>query len=319
MTQVIECFDLTRTYESRTLLGRRRQTEAVSGLNLTIDEGRVFGLLGPNGAGKTTTIRILATLLTPTSGRATVLGFDVIRDALQIRRRIGLVLGGERGLYGRLTGRQNLRYYGAFNHMSPRSADRRADELLDAVGLGGRADTLVDEYSRGMKQRLHIARGLMTDPPLLIMDEPTMGLDPIGAREVQQLIRELAGRGKTVLLSTHYMHEDDNVCHMIGIINKGTLVAHGTPSEIKGQFGKLSVIDLTLKQARPGLAEEIAQLDGVERVNIVVDGVLQKFSVQLRTDIEISDRLASLAGPETVESLLTRTPTLEEAYVSILK
>src|SRR5439155_17695122 len=140
---------------------------------LEVPQGCVFGLLGPNGAGKTTTVRILATLLTPTTGGARVLGHDVVRDAGRVRRRIGFVLGGDRGLYGRLSGRENLRYFGALNHMPPREAARRARELLETVDLAERADSLVETYSRGMKQRLHIARGLMTDPDVLFMDEPT--------------------------------------------------------------------------------------------------------------------------------------------------
>jgi ABC-2 type transport system ATP-binding protein len=170
-----------------------------------VPSGIVFGLLGPNGSGKTTTIRILATLLTPTSGHAKVFGFDVVRDAPKVRKRIGLIFGGERGLYGRLTGIENLRYFAALSHMDANLTHRRIGEVLDIVGLSEASDRLVEQYSRGMRQRLHIARGILADPDLIFMDEPTIGIDPQGAQEIRQMVPEFARRGKTILLTTHYM------------------------------------------------------------------------------------------------------------------
>ena len=160
----VECTGLSRVYSSRTMMGRRRDFVALKEINLEIPKGAVFGLLGPNGAGKTTTVRILSTLLTPTSGTARVLGYDVENQAKQVRRNTGFILGGERGLYGRITGEQNMRFFAALNHIRPRDAKRRIDQLLDRVGLAEHARTPVENYSRGMKQRLHIARGLLTDP-----------------------------------------------------------------------------------------------------------------------------------------------------------
>ena len=157
-------------------------------------------------------------------------------EASEVRRHIGLILGGERGLYGRLTGKENLQYFAALNHLSPSDADRRSDELLEQVGLGDRGGDMVEQYSRGMKQRLHIARALLTDPTILFMDEPTIGLDPFGAQELRQLIPELVSLGKTILLTTHYMFEADQLCQTIAMINHGTLVAIGTPAEIKRGF-----------------------------------------------------------------------------------
>ncbi len=233
MDDAIFCEDLQRTFVQRSLLGGKRETVALRSLNLSVPRGSVFGLLGPNGAGKTTTVRILSTLLTPTAGRASVLGFDVMKQTAQVRENIGFVLGGDRGLYGRLTGKQNLEYFAALNHVEPRLASRRSDELLDEVGLADRRDALVEQYSRGMKQRLHIARGLLTDPEVLFMDEPTIGLDPQVAREVRSLIPRLAARGKTVLLTTHYMFEADVLCERLALIDHGEIVASGSPSEIK--------------------------------------------------------------------------------------
>ena len=155
------------------------------------------------------------TLLTPTSGSARVLGYDVATQAGQVRRNIGFILGGDRGLFGRLTGEQNLRYFGALNQMNPRAAAQRSNQLIERVGLDMYANTPVERYSRGMKQRLHIARGLLMDPPVLFLDEPTIGLDPIASQELRNYIPELAGQGKTILLTTHYMAEADMLCEPI--------------------------------------------------------------------------------------------------------
>ena len=168
MDTLIECTEVTRIFTSRTLTGQKRETVALDNLSFHVPQGIVFGLLGPNGAGKTTTIRILATLLIPNSGKVTVAGLDVVKEASKIRRRISLVLGGERGLYGRLTGKENLRYFAALNHLNSARARTRIKEVLDLVGLTSASDRPVEQYSRGMRQRLHIARGLLSDPEIII-------------------------------------------------------------------------------------------------------------------------------------------------------
>ncbi|MEE8419263.1 MAG: ABC transporter ATP-binding protein, partial [Dehalococcoidales bacterium] len=228
----VQCENLGRVYTSRNALGKKQETVALDGLNLNIPKGVVFGVIGPNGAGKTTLVRILSTLLMPTNGSAKVAGFDVVSQAKEVRRNIGQVLGGDRGYYGRLSGRENLLYFAALNHLSPGQAGRRVDEMLEKVGLIDSKDILMERYSRGMKQRVHIARGLLMDPDILFLDEPTIGLDPFGAQELRQLIPELASQGKTVLLTTHYMLEADTLCQTVAMINKGKLVALGSPAEI---------------------------------------------------------------------------------------
>jgi len=223
-----ECQNLSRIYTSRIRLGEKREVHALRDLTLSIPTGTIFGILGPNGAGKTTLVRALSTLLTPTSGRACVLGFDVVRNAAEVRNHIGLILGGERGLFARLTGKENLQYFAAINHMSPKIADRRSDEMLEMLNLTANPHLLVEQYSRGMKQRLHIARGLLTDPEIMFLDEPTIGLDPFGAKELRELIPRLVERGKTVLLTTHYMFEADTLCNTIAMINKGSIFTDHT-------------------------------------------------------------------------------------------
>ena len=317
--RAIVCEGLTRIYSSRSLLGGRRETVALDDLSLDVPEGAVFGLLGPNGAGKTTAVRILSTLLTPTRGTARVMGYDVVREAGRVRREIGLILGGERGLYLSLTGRENLIYFAALHHMSPREAGRSADRLLEQVGLAEGAHTRVEEYSRGMRQRLHVARGLMTDPPLLFMDEPTIGLDPMGAQEVRSYIPQLVDEGKTVLLTTHYMFEADALCDTIAMIDKGKLVALGTPSEIKRIFSRMQVVELTLSRTRAGLQEEIARLDGVQRVDAAADGLLSRLTVQVDVGVDLTTEIAQTVGQDAIESIVARDPTLEEAYLNILR
>src|ERR671934_516229 len=242
----IEAADLRRTYRTHTGTFRRKakEIEAVRGISFAVEPGELFGLLGPNGAGKTTTIKMLITLLIPTSGSARVLGLDVVRQAREVRKRIGYVFGGERGVYERLSGYDNLRYFAELYGVPPRLQKRRIEELLDLVGLAGREQERAEGYSRGMKQRLHVARGLLHDPPVLFLDEPTLGLDPVGARELRQTIGRLRQAGKTILLTTHYMFEADELCERIAVICGGRIVATGTPAALKARIADQTIVEI---------------------------------------------------------------------------
>src|ERR671937_158118 len=244
----IEAADLRRTYRTHTGTFRRKakEIEAVRGISFAIEEGELFGLLGPNGAGKTTTIKMLITLLIPTTGSARVLGHDVVKDAREVRKRIGYVFGGERGVYERLSGYDNLRYFAELYGVPPRLQKRRIKELLELVGLRGREDERAEGYSRGMKQRLHVARGLLHEPEVVFLDEPTIGLDPVGARELRATISALVDAGKTVLLTTHYMFEADALCDRLAIISRGRIVGEGTPEELKSSVtdGRVTEIEV---------------------------------------------------------------------------
>ena len=318
-SNAVECMNLNRVYTSRNVMGRRRDFTALKDLSLEIPKGTVFGLLGPNGAGKTTTVRILSTLLTPTSGTAKVLGYDVVSQSKQVRRDTGFILGGERGLYGRITGEQNMRFFAALNHINPSDARRRTEQLLDRVGLTEHAKTPVENYSRGMKQRLHIARGLLTDPPVLFMDEPTIGIDPIGAQELRNYVPELASEGKTILLTTHYMAEADMLCDSIAIIDRGERAAVGTPSEIKRQFSQVGIVEVTVNRPREDLVARISELEAVERVESSGEGPFQKLTISVVYGLDIRERIVEAVDSENIESLVSRDPTLEEAYINILK
>lgn len=229
----IEVIDLHRSYRKRKGWFRSGETvEAVRGISFAVPQGTIFGMLGPNGSGKTTTIKMLSTLLLPTSGTAKVGGHNVVTDEMSVRRELGVLFGGDRGLYNQLSGRENLRYFGRLYGMDTARIERRAAALLERVGLNERADERVESYSRGMKQRLHIAKTLLHEPAVVILDEPSIGLDPAAAIELRQLISELVPR-YTVLLATHDMHEADVLCRELAILDRGRIVAMGSPAELK--------------------------------------------------------------------------------------
>jgi ABC-2 type transport system ATP-binding protein len=212
----------------------RGELTAVDAMTLRIPRGELFGLLGPNGAGKTTTIRMLCTLLPPTAGSARVWDFDVVRQPAQVRRHIGVLLTGERSVYWRLTGRENLEYFAALYEMPPAGLRSRIAGLLELVDLTARADDLVERYSTGMRQRLALIKTLLHDPPILLLDEPTAGLDPQASRIIRDLIRHLhRAEGKTILLTTHSMEEADQLCVRVGIMDQGRIVALDSPQSLK--------------------------------------------------------------------------------------
>ena len=236
METVIEVKELKRTYVTRRgfLKKEKRVVQAVDGISFEVRRGEIFGLLGQNGAGKTTTIKMLTTLLAPTAGTCKVLGCDTFGQEKQIRKRINFIFGGEMGVYRRLSARDNLRYFSNLYLIPGKERDVRIEKILKLVDLADRADDLAETYSKGMIQRLQIARGLINDPEILFMDEPTVGLDPLGARMLRDIIRRLKEQGKTVLLTTHNLAEVEELCDRLIIINKGKVVARGTPAEIKG-------------------------------------------------------------------------------------
>src|SRR5919108_2804780 len=212
---------------------RRERFRAVDGVDLQVETGEIFGLLGPNGAGKTTTMKMLATLLIPTSGTIRVLGIDPLARPREIRARLGAMLSGERSLYWKLTARENLEYFAALYHVPPAEVRRRIGEVLAAVELTDRADDYVERYSTGMRQRLALPRALVPHPPLIILHEPPLGVDPQASRDLRDRVRELRAQGRTVLLTTHYMEEADQLCDRVAIIDHGRIVALDTPAALK--------------------------------------------------------------------------------------
>jgi len=259
-SEAIVVKELRKRYVTKKRLGLFRSktevVEALRGISFHVRYGEVVGLLGPNGAGKTTTIKILSTLLLPDDGEAFVGGYDVVREANNVRKIIGVMFSVEKGFYGKLTGRENLRYFGALYGLSSSVIERRVNELLKLLELDklGASDKLFEEYSLGMKARLSLARALLKDPPILLLDEPTLGLDPVSARKIRDLVKKLAhDEGKAILYTTHNMFEAELVCDRILLINHGLIVTEGTPNELKSRIPKIRVISLTIKTANKSI------------------------------------------------------------------
>jgi ABC-2 type transport system ATP-binding protein len=240
-------------------------TQALREINLKVTKGERLGLLGPNGAGKTTLIKILGTLILPDSGRALVNGFDVVRQPTRVRASIGVVTGGERSIYYKLSGRENLILFGRLYQLPRSEAKERADELLGLMGLSEKADVQCEDYSTGMRMKIVFARSLLHDPPTLLFDEPTLGLDPAFARELREFIRDKM-RDKCILLTTHYMNEADFVCDRIVLLHEGQIIASGTPAELKQSIREHDI--LTVQVAGVITAKPLEALPGVSAVSV---------------------------------------------------
>ncbi|WP_313905273.1 ATP-binding cassette domain-containing protein [Streptomyces sp. CS-7] len=292
---------------------RYGEKRALDGLDLAVGRGTVHGVLGPNGAGKTTAVRIVSTLLRHDAGRVTVAGLDVRERAGEVRRRIGL-LGQHAAVDEQLGGRQNLEMFGRLYHLGARRAGSRADELLERFGLADTGRKAVKQYSGGMRRRLDLAASLITDPDVLFLDEPTTGLDPRGRTEVWDAVRSLVGGGTTVLLTTQYLEEADQLADRISLIDHGRAVAEGTSDELKARVGG-DRIDVVLRDASR-LAEAAALLGG-EGLTLDPD--------RRRIGAPAPDRMAALtrtvrvldeAGIEA-EDIAVRRPTLDEVFLSL--
>jgi ABC-2 type transport system ATP-binding protein len=316
----VEVVGLERSYRVGKGVFRRRASElqALRGITFSIERGELFGLLGPNGAGKTTTIKVLTTLLLPSAGTARVLGFDVARQAREVRGRIGYIFGGDRGLYDRLSALDNLRYFADVYRVPPRTQRARIDELLELVGLKGRERERVETYSRGMRQRLHIARGLLHDPPVLFLDEPTLGLDPVGARELRQTIAQLQQAGKTILLTTHYMFEADELCQRIAVIADGSIVATGTPADLKSRISDRTVVEIEAFGASDEMIERLRSVAGVASVSVELREQAQVILVQSSHGAELVQPLLRELQDARIGKVVPRPPTLEDAYVDLV-
>ncbi len=318
----LETVDLRREYLNRSFFGKvKSRTVALQGLSISVNKGELYGIIGPNGAGKTTTIKILSTLLLPTSGTAMVLGMDVTKDLYRIRKRIGIVFGGERGLYNRVSGLQNLLYFSDLYGVPASVSRKRVPELIEMVGLSGRENERVEKYSRGMKQRLHIARALVHDPELLFLDEPTIGLDPAGSRNIRQIIKSLKQSGKSIILTTHYMFEADELCDRIAVVSKGNLVALDRPSGLKKQVKDITLVEIKVFGDPENLIERMKAESKVSRV--FSEDLEGRTTIRIQTPeapevLEAARRTASEYGIKVIEASI-KEPTLEDAYLRMVE
>jgi len=316
----IEVSHLRRIFTSQIGVIKRttREVIAVDDISFQIQEGELFGLLGPNGAGKTTTVKMLTTLLIPTFGSASVKGFDVVARADEVRKRIGFIFGGERGLYWRLSGIDNLRYFASLYSVDPDVTKKRIPYLLEMVGLNGRGDEKVQGYSRGMKQRLHVARTLLHDPDVLFLDEPTLGLDPVGARDFRAVILNLQSEKKTILLTTHYMFEADALCNRIAVINHGRIIALDTPGGLKSHVRDLNVVEVETFGVPEAVLSKLRALPFADSLAVEEQGQKQMLLIQTSRGAEaVPDVMSALDGVK-IGRVIVREPTLEDAYVRLV-
>jgi len=297
---------------------RKSQVVALKDVSFEVDYGELFGLVGPNGAGKTTTIKILTTMLIPTSGRATVLGFDSEKEVTRIREKIGIVLGGERGLYTRVSAVDNLRYFADLYGVPKSVRDKRIKELLEFMGLSDKANNRVETYSKGMKQRLHLARGLINDPEIIFLDEPTVGLDPEIAIETRKMIKELVEKGKTILLTTHYMFEADELCRRVAIIRNGDIVALDTPSGLKKYVMETSVVEVEGFGITEKEVARFKEMKDVLSVSADLGENKQILKIQTPKGSEIISEVQEILRNSRIYDIKIKEPTLEDAYLKLV-
>ena len=294
---------------------------AVNGVDLQIQRGEIFGLLGPNGAGKSTTIRMLCTLLEPTSGMARVNGFDVVKQANDVRRSLGTVLAGERSIYWKLSGRENLEYFAALYHIPSATAKKRVEELIERMEIKDRANELVEKYSTGMRQRIAIAKALLARPPILLLDEPTLGLDPQAARNLRELIAQLKREGHTILLTTHYMEEADLLSDRIGIIDQGKVIALDTPEGLKRRIDQKEIIRLEVGGWHAEMEEKLRSVSGVDNLTARRQGEedLWEVSLQARDTRAVLPRIVEyISGNGTrLMNMNIVKPSLEDVFIHL--
>lgn len=284
--------------DTRGLTRRFGEIKAVESLDLRVPGGIIFGFLGPNGAGKTTTIRMLLGLLRPTCGSAVVLGHPVADEASLVREKVGVLLE-HHGLYERLSARENLDYFARICRLRPPAREQRVRYLLESIGLWGRRDERVGGWSKGMKQKLAIARALVGDPELIFLDEPASGLDPVSAKALRQdLLALVKQAGKTVFLTTHNLEDAEKLCDQVGVVQKGRLLACDSPADLRARYSRPSVV-ITGNGLGSDLARETAGLPGVAEVN--------RQEGRLTVLLEQPD-----ATPRVVQHLVMRGAAIEE-------
>ncbi|KAB7673214.1 ABC transporter ATP-binding protein [Bacillus sp. B1-b2] len=298
----------------------RKRINAVKNLHLCIKEGEIVGLLGLNGAGKTTTIKMLSTLLNPSEGRITVDGLDIVNDAMQVKGLVNMIAGGERMLYWRLSGIQNLRYFGKLYGLKGKQLETRISSLLEEVGLTTAADTPVELYSKGMKQRLQIARGLINDPKYLFLDEPTLGLDAPVAKQLRQMVKRLAKEErKGILLTSHYLEEVEELCDRVYIIEKGSLLLHDTPENIISTVVKKFHLKVVTSSLSKPQVENIKQ--NMTDCSILFTEQIDATVIEIMAEFDPTSKLLNLCMSETIsiQSLEMKRPSLEDAILTLAK
>jgi ABC-2 type transport system ATP-binding protein len=318
MEPIIVVENLKRDYVTKIGLikQQKKRVEALKGVSFTINKGEIFGLLGPNGAGKSTTIKILTTLLAPSSGTVKVLGYDVFGQENHIRPRINFIFGGERNLYWRLSAEDNLKYFADLYKIPRKEQGPLLDKLFKLVDLDQVRLHKVESYSKGMKQRLQIARALLNDPEIIFLDEPSIGLDPVGARALKQIIRDIAAAGKTVLLTTHYMNEAEELCDRIAIINKGEVVAIDTIEGLKSQIDQPIKLRLSVDRFTDQEIDKLRSFHTVEKLVLQAkNNFLDIHSNQIE---QLLGNVIDTFGRDKIKGMQILDANLEDVYVEMI-
>lgn len=330
----IQTINLTKTFQTkkaisaRTVFNRTKASTftAVDNLNLTIKKGELFGLLGPNGAGKTTLVKMLCTLLPPDSGTAIINGFDIVKQQMEVKSSLGTLFSvGERGFFWRLNGYRNLEFFAAIYNVPRQVRQQRIMEVLKLVGLEDSAFTLYQKYSGGMKRKLSLARTLLPNPAIMLLDEPTTGLDAISSRNIRDFVRNIVCKesGKTVLYTTHYIEEAAQICDRIGILSHGKLIALDTPNKLVGKIKKEERVFLVLENATQQQIQGIGSLIGVISV-VESKEELQANQIGLYVELKTVDQLPQLFDflfEQKIKLVNFRReePTLEDAFIELTK
>ncbi len=316
---------LKKRYRVREGFRKTRYIDAIRDVSFSVDKGEIHALLGPNGAGKTTTIKILSTLLLPDGGSVMIKGYDVVKEAEKVRSIIGLAIDVSKGFYSSLSGFENLVFYGLLKGLSLSDSRRRAREVLELVGLEElkASDSPYFTYSLGMRARLAIAKALLNDPEVLLLDEPTLGLDVESSRHVREMLVKLAREGRTILVTGHNMHEIEIVSHTVTIINKGEVVASGTPGELKGRVGLVFKLAIqTTLDSEPFLRKILTDNLEVKRVSsrmnsngrVEVNAIISSNREDI---VEVLFKASKEQGVKILDLQLIE-PSLEDAYLAIL-
>jgi len=322
MDFAVQTEHLARIYKIRGIKKEKaKELKALKDISLQVQRGELFGLLGPNGAGKTTLIKVLTTLLSPTSGWARVAGFDVAKEPQKVRPRINMVSGGESSGYGLLTVRENLWMFAQFYGITSGVAHKRITELLEVIGLSDRANTKSSDLSTGLRQKMNIVRGFLTDPEVLFLDEPTLGLDVGASREVRNYVRRWIeeDRLRTLMLTTHYMMEADELCDRVAIINQGMVLACDTPSALKTRLQQDAIFRMEVSPLNGLGVAEFEKLPGVRKViHHPQDGSSVLDMILAQDDVIASIVSLLTASDKHILNLQKREPTLEDVFVALV-
>ncbi len=322
LVEVQSLSKIFETKEGRIFNRVAKSITAVDGVSFTVSEGEILGLLGPNGAGKTTMIKMLCTLIQPTAGDGFVNGFSVVKKPEKVRENLGVMLTGERTLYWKLTGKENLEYFAALYHMDRKESAKRIEYLLDLVGLKDRADTFVENYSTGMRIRLSFVKALLHNAPVLLLDEPTLGLDPQSSRLIREIILELKKKGHAILLTTHYMEEADQLSDSVAIIDRGKIIAMAAPSALKQSVKSSDIIEIEARNIQPEIVERLKTFtDVLDAVALVNDSAAHSGVIKIHAD------KGKEVLPSILQALVRRDigitkvsfvePTLEDVFIEL--